>query len=534
VTPQQHKSRHVVLLDCEGSKKGLAPDAFSSLGIDLLTASTPRGAIEKLSKATAGVFGVDIRALGVPQIAAVRKNLPDLAIIVMLGFNDGDLIHDSQLGKAATTILTQPITRDDVLVAVQDSFKRKMMSGAEDSLSMEGQARKPSVILAEDDSALRRLMEAQLKKCGYEVTSAEDGDAALEVLASNDFDILVTDINMPGVDGIQLTTITKTQKPKMPVIVCSGSEDVKSSMKALIAGAYCYVVKPVNITELSFFMDRAMRTDKLERGLREQNKLLESRTTELANSLAELRRQSALQDKSRLAAIQKLTSQVAHELKNPLNSISASFSYVRNQIPQDALTAKPKIAKHCDIVDAQIERSKGIIEGMLDYARPGEARDIEDLGINEIVQEAARLALPAAEQLDVRFELSPDAPVVAASKLKLQQVFANLMINATKAMKNKGTLTIRTETDGELGVKISLCDTGPGVPAGIIDRIFDPFFTTAETQGGTGLGLAICRETVERCGGTITVGNCPQGGAVFAISLPLKKVAEKVAQTAVC
>ena len=105
-------------------------------------------------------------------------------------------------------------------------------------------------------------------------------------------------------------------------------------------------------------------------------------------------------------------------------------------------------------------------------------------------------------------------------------VFGNLMINAAKAMKNTGTLTVTTEVDADGNAQIRFLDTGPGLPPAIVDRIFDPFFTTGQGQGGTGPGLAICRETVGPCGGTIAAANAPEGGAVFTVRLPQLELAE--------
>ncbi len=260
------------------------------------------------------------------------------------------------------------------------------------------------------------------------------------------------------------------------------------------------------------------RTGRPERDLREHNALLERRTEELRRALNELREQPGLQATSPLATVKKLSASVAHELKNPLNSISASFSYVRSHIPRDTLAAKPKIVKHCNIIETQIRRSTDIIEGMLNFARP-EATDVADIQVNDLIQESIRSALPDHDKIKVRWALDPTLPVVGASESKLKLVFGNLIINAAKAMKNSGTIAIKTQADGAGNIRIIIADTGPGIPAGIMDRVFDPFFTTDQNQG-TGLGLANCQETIKQCGGRITVSNARNAGAVFTITLP--------------
>jgi DNA-binding NarL/FixJ family response regulator len=105
VTPQQNKNKTVLLLDSGSPKWDLTPETFSPFGIELLTASTPEQALDTLSSKRAYVFVVDITTSGVAFIGTVRERFPDLAIVVMVGFNDGDLVNHTQLGGLATTIL---------------------------------------------------------------------------------------------------------------------------------------------------------------------------------------------------------------------------------------------------------------------------------------------------------------------------------------------------------------------------------------------------------------------------------------------
>ncbi len=513
-----YTDKRVLVLDDDRYSKGLTPETFSPLGIELLTASSSEQGLEILSSKKTHVLVTDIRTSGLDFLSTVRRRFPDLAIIVTIGFSDGHLITDTELGSIATTILTQPIKQEDVVVAVRSAFLDRIISSATQTLNTDGETIHPRVLLAEDDSSCRVLLAAQLEKRGYNTTCVEDGVSALEAIESDDFDILLTDIMMPRVDGIELTRKVKRLKPKLPVIVLSAIGDVDASLRALCAGAYCVAVKPVSVQELSLFIDRAVLTEKLRCELREQNALLEKTAEELRKSLNELTEQSDLQVVSRSATVKKLSSDVAHELKNPLNSILASFSYLRNRIPQETLAANPKIGKHCAIVEDQIQRSQEIIESMLDFANP-DPTGVAGLQVNTLLRESIRLTLAAAETIDVRFELDQALPLVKASKPRLQAAFTNLIVNAAKAMKNSGVLTIKTETDAGAGIKITFADTGPGVPPSITDRIFDPFFTT-DQQHGKGMGLPICVEVVRQCGGTIAAGNAPGGGAVFTITLP--------------
>ncbi|MHC4698234.1 MAG: hybrid sensor histidine kinase/response regulator [Planctomycetota bacterium] len=512
------KDKRVVVLGGDKCRQRLASDTLSGLGIELLTTATSEQALETLSRTQVRVFVTEPNASGVDFLSALRERFPGLAIIVITGFDDVHLVTDTELGSVASTILSEPCTQEDVVVAIRNAFRHGTLSSGAEALGKTGKTKPTRVLLVEDDLPTRAFLSVQLKEQGYEVSGVEDGIAAFEALEEGDFDILLTDIAMPRMDGIELTQKVKEIRPRLPVIALSAAGDAETSLNALRAGAYCYVVKPADIQELSLFMDRSMLADMLERNLRQKNALLEERTEELTKALTELREQSEIQAQSRSAAMSRLAADVAHELKNPLNSIRASFAYMCSRLPRELVEANPKIAKHADIVELQIQRSQDIIEGMLTCAQPGEGGG-PPTQVNDLLRECARLALMAREKVHVCFELDPDLPSTPASAAALKRVFENLVINAAKAMKNEGMLTIRTEPVGDEDIRITFADTGPGVPPGIIDRIFDPFFSTDRNEG-TGLGLSICKEAMTQCGGSIAVSNAAAGGAVFTITLP--------------
>ena len=512
------RGRRVLVLDDEKRNRGLTPETFSSADIEVLTARDPEQARETLSAAGADVFVTDAQISDVDFLAAVREQAPDLPIIVMVGHSDGHLVTDTQLGTIATTILSEPLKQEDIVLAVRHTFLRRALASGAEAASIACNTKRPRVVLAEDDGACRLLLSAVLSKQGYDVTCTEDGAAALAAIASDDFDLLITDIMMPRLDGLQLTCEIKKLKPGLPIIVLSAASDVETSLDALYAGAYCYINKPVNHKELLLVVERAILTDRLQTELREQNSLLEKRAEEMNGLLEELGQQSDLYAASRLSTLKKVSGNVAHELKNPLNSINASFCYVRSRIPKDAFATNPKIGKHCDIIEAQIQRSQSIIDSILDFATPDSSME-EGVRVNDVLQKAIALAFPGEAPIAVRSELDQALPPVKASERALEGVFVNLITNAAKAMKNDGVLTITTQTNSDANVRIVFTDTGPGVPTSIIHKVFDPFFTTNQRQDN-GLGLAICKESVTKCGGTIFVANGPGGGAVFTVTLP--------------
>ncbi len=135
------------------------------------------------------------------------------------------------------------------------------------------------------------------------------------------------------------------------------------------------------------------------------------------NKAADWTRTCDLRATSRLATVKKLSANITHELKNPLNSISASFCYVRSRIPKEALADQAKIAKHCDIIEAHIQRSKDIIESMLDFAKP-DLTSMSEIQINDLLQESIGQSSAAEAKIEVRYELDPALPLMKASEPK--------------------------------------------------------------------------------------------------------------------
>lgn len=153
--------------------------------------------------------------------------------------------------------------------------------------------------------------------------------------------------------------------------------------------------------------------------------------------------------------------------------------------------------------------------------------------INEVVTDV--LALTQAPQVKVVTHLDPDVALVAANKTSLHSVILNLVINAVQGMEDSGVLTVTTcmsygrETNGHLlvqsvshegpMVRLTVQDSGTGIPDSLLDRICEPFFTTRHEQGGTGLGLAICRRVISSAGGRFAVKSSPQRGTTFTVDL---------------
>jgi two-component system NtrC family sensor kinase len=258
------------------------------------------------------------------------------------------------------------------------------------------------------------------------------------------------------------------------------------------------------IASVGIFVDLKERLD-MERKLRDtQEQLLQS---------------------EKLAAMGKLTSQIAHELNNPLYGIMNTLELLKTEI-----SAQSKRRKILDMALSETVRLTELLRKMLSFSKPDE-EEKQPADVNEILDEILLLVKKQLLENSVRISTSffNDLGKVYASKNKLRQVFLNMISNAMGAMPEGGTLTIRTLGKGD-HIHIEIIDTGVGIREENISKIFDAFFTTKESVKGVGLGLSVCYGFIEEHGGDIRVTSKLGSGTTFTIILPVYR--EPVGQPA--
>jgi signal transduction histidine kinase len=249
---------------------------------------------------------------------------------------------------------------------------------------------------------------------------------------------------------------------------------------------------------------------------------------ELAGALAELHARSdeaqavaqQLWQAAKLASVGELAASIAHELNNPLATISLRIESVLSRTPAD----DPR-RRALEIIGQETQRMANLVANLLQFARRG-PEQASTVNVGDELARAVDLIHHHLRKRSVEVvqEFAPDTPTIYADRQKLRQVFLNLLTNAGDAMPQGGTLTLRTGTarleGGRPGVWIEVSDTGVGIPAEHLAKVFDPFFTTKPEGKGTGLGLPICRRVVEEHHGTIQLASVPGQGTTVRIGLP--------------
>lgn len=218
---------------------------------------------------------------------------------------------------------------------------------------------------------------------------------------------------------------------------------------------------------------------------------------------------------------------LTHEIKNSLAGIKISVEVLLEEL---SVSEEDK-AIILKVVD-EIKRIELLLKSLLSFAKPSKPQPLA-VNVNEILDKTIDFSLKqpirssnTAAKIDIVKDFDGNIPNTMADPLQLQQVFTNIFLNSAEALRNGGTITVKTSYDaGEGAIKVEISDNGAGIDEKILNKIFDPFFTTKSK--GTGLGLAITKRIVERHAGEISVGNRPGGGVIFHISLPVKQVEEE-------
>jgi PAS domain S-box-containing protein len=220
----------------------------------------------------------------------------------------------------------------------------------------------------------------------------------------------------------------------------------------------------------------------------------------------------------RLAAIGRLTSGVAHEVKNPINAIVVHLEVLRQKMKE----IDPDTRRHVDVIGSEIQRLDRVVQTLVDFTRPVDLR-LSDLDLRKVVEDVAILASPAAERHSVTIEreASQEPLPVRIDADLVKQAILNIVLNGLQAMPEGGVLRIASRREGD-GALITVRDQGPGIPENIRDKIFNLYFTTK--SGGSGIGLAMAYRVVQLHHGSVEFTSIMEHGTTFYLRFPLAEI----------
>lgn len=404
------------------------------------------------------------------------------------------------------------------------------------------------ILIVDDEDAVRQMFADYLTET-YECTTASSSEEALNHLAVKNYALVISDLAMPGRNGIELLREIGARYPDTAVIMVSGVDRPQRVRDALRLGAYDYLIKPCDMDSLSISVERAIERRELARTAKRYKADLERRNTELAGRTAELQRlQAQIVHSEKMASLGQLAAGVAHELNNPAGFIYGNMDLLKDYVsglskllttyeevplpePFRTRVAQIKADLDYDGVMAELgsiiadclegsERIRDVVQNLRLFSRLDEA-EIKKVDLHEGIDSTIRLLSRYYSSGHVQLIREYGAlPPVSCYAGQLNQVWMNLLINAAQALGAAGEVKVSTSCEGDT-VVVVVSDTGCGVPAEHISKIFDPFFTTKPVGEGTGLGLSISYGIIERHRGTITADSQPGVGTSFTVKIPV-------------
>lgn len=397
-----------------------------------------------------------------------------------------------------------------------------------------------SILIVDDEEDIADLLVGIVEKHGHKAIACSNGKTALDILKKGGVDLLITDLKMPGMSGIELIEKARqANNTEVEIIVITGYGTMEIFLEAIRMGVSDFILKPIDMDQFVNSINRVME----KRNLTES---LIARTQQLLQA-------------EKMATVGVLSTGIAHEINNPTTFIRTNLQlmseYIKRMESKLDNLGDPKAAESVrniilrefpDMIRDALkgtERIQKIVSGIKHYAHMGSESFDEDVDIREVITQTINLVRAKLRKDIVITENYLNIREIKGHFSKLEQVFVNLLINAADAINEKMTklkaagdrnyrglidvsATVIDGDEYEGGqtpdyLILTFFDNGGGIPDDKITKVFDPFFTTKPVGVGTGLGLYICYEIIKQHGGEITVQSDPAEGTAFIIRLPV-------------
>lgn len=395
------------------------------------------------------------------------------------------------------------------------------------------------ILVADDSKDVAAFLHGYLAQQGYEVQIAYDGETAVRLFNAQPFDLVLTDLQMPRLNGLGVLHRVKERSPDAQVIILTGNASLETALDAMRHGAFDYLLKPVEmVDQLQLAIDRALlhrsliiENRRLMAELQAANSRLEHRVTEQTRELREAYEQ--LQSLDRMK--NEFVSIASHELRTPLSVILLSSQILNSDFD---LVSPERRQEHLANLLIYGRRLKRLVENLLDFSllEQGELElERDQVSITAIMREVVDIYAARAHEKGLSLQSVPPKSdlLIEADPARLSNALSQLADNAIKFTDRGGRIAIGARgpvhapgDDRQTYVVIAVADSGVGIPAERQQALFKAFsqldMSDRRRFEGIGLGLALASRIVKAHGGLITLKSEPGHGSTFALWLPMR------------
>jgi len=399
-------------------------------------------------------------------------------------------------------------------------------------------ATKGTILIIDDELSPRESIRMVLSG-EHNCLLAEDGENGLELLEQNPIDLIILDIKMPGIDGIETLRRIRAVNPNVVVVLLTAYGTLGTAQNGIRLGAFDYLTKPFDIQELREVVRRG-----LEKKSRQESE--KAHVDDLEKIID--RMQHEMSNFDRMSKLGSLSAGIVHEMKNPLTVILGYTQMILSSIKDggndDDVKLSGKSLQYLNVIEKETMHCADIARKLLTVSKASQD-EFTKTDIHEIIDNTEVLIQPqcSINQITLKKELA-DGPIYSSViQNNIHDILLNLCINAIHATGKSGLISLRSVVTDKLGngladitgeerrylnqqisekfVAIEVQDSGCGVPEELRERIFEPFFTTKEGQFGTGLGLSVSREKAEKNHGKLSLVHTGPKGTTFRLLLPI-------------
>ncbi len=416
------------------------------------------------------------------------------------------------------------------------------------------QIHNPRILITDDNPVNIQVASSTLQPLYSHLLEARDGEACLELLKKQSVDLLLLDMNMPKLSGMQvlqmLPNLPRNRQPR--VMVVSSDDSPETVAEAFQMGADDYLTTPYSQEEM---LARVQTQLALRSRAQYLEDLVASRTRELSEANQRLKQtHQQLMQTEKMASLGQLAAGIAHEINNPIAYINSNLQTLMDYcndfrellelytaLPEDLSTnshwqsvrnRQQQINSEFLLADAQtlltdslkgVERVTRIATDLKVFSHPEQINwQSEDL--HACIDSALNIVASKIKYKATVTKHYGDIPAIDCILPQMNQVLVNLLINAAQSIEEFGDICITTQKHNDDCIQLIIEDTGTGISHEHIDKIYDPFFTTKPVGEGTGLGLSISYSIIQNHGGQIEAISRPKNGTQFILTLPIRQI----------